>query len=173
MTLFVSEALRNGLLQGSSVKEQLDNGFLYIYAGTVPADADAALDMTVTTGVHTQLVKVAADAVPVDAGVTGLQFAAAASAGAIAKLASQTWAGVVHFIGKDQAQAGVGPLTATFFRFCSAADNGQGIGGASTPRIQGTIGTSGTDLIVSSVSLSDNGTNTFGISSAEARQPAS
>jgi hypothetical protein len=45
------------------------------------------------------------------------------------------------------------------------------VGTTSTPRIQGTINTAGADLNVTSVSLSDNGTNTFGIASAEARQP--
>lgn len=165
----ISVALRNALLQGSSVKEELDNGFLYIFAGTVPTDADAALDMVAT---HTLLAKIAADAVPADAGVVGLTFAASAADGAIAKNSGETWAGKVHFVGKDAGSAGVSPLTATFFRFCDAADNGQGAGGAATPRIQGTVGTSGADLILTSVSLSDNGTNTVGIAAGEVRQPA-
>lgn len=172
MSVNISVALRNGILHGSSVKEQLDNGFIYYYAGPVPATADTALDVTVTTGLHTQLAKIAADAVPVDAGVTGLQFAATASNGAIAKSGSQTWAGKVHFIGKDEAQAGVGPLTATFYRFCSAADNGQAVGDAAKPRIQGTIGVSGADINLTSVSLSDNGSNTVGLATYEVRQPA-
>ena len=70
MTIKASVALRNGLLQGSSVKEQLDGGFIYIYAGAEPADADTALDMVST---HTQLAKIAADAVPALAGAYGLE----------------------------------------------------------------------------------------------------
>lgn len=168
--IYASVALRNGMLQGSSVKEQLDSGFLYIYAGTVPTDADAALDMV---GTHTQLAKIAADAVPVDAGVTGLTFAATASNGALAKNAAETWASIINFVGKDSAQAGVGPLTATFFRFCKATDNGQAAGDTTTPRIQGSVGTSGADLNLTSTALSDNGTNTVGIATFEVRQAAS
>lgn len=169
MTLKASIALANGLLQGSSLKEQLDNGFIFIFAGAVPADADAALDMV---GTHTLLAKIAADAVPADAGVTGLQFAAAASNRAIPKLGSQTWAGKVHFVGKDAAQAGVGPLTATFYRFCAAADDGQGAGTGSTPRLQGTVATSGGDINLTNVALEDNGSNTVGLSAYEVRMDA-
>lgn len=166
MTLKVSNALVAGLLQGSSLKEQLDGGFLYFFAGPVPADADAALDMV---GSHTQLAKLAADAVPADNGVTGLTFAAAASNRAITKASAETWAAKVHFDGKDAAQAGVGPLTASFYRFCSAADNGRGAGGGATPRLQGTIATSGGDINLTNVALEDNGSNTTGLSAYEVR----
>jgi hypothetical protein len=169
MTIKVSTALRNGLLQGSSVKEQLDGGFIYFYAGAEPATADTALDMV---GTHTQLAKIAADAVPVDSGVTGLNFAATASGGAIAKAAAETWAGKVNFVGKDAAQAGVSPLTPVFFRHCKAADNGQAIGDTTTPRIQGTLGTTGTDAILATATLSDNGSNVTGLATYEVRQPA-
>lgn len=164
----ISVALANGLLQGSSVKEQLDGGFIYIYAGPVPANADDALDMV---GQHTQLAKLAADAVPVDSGVTGLTFAASAAGGSIVKNATETWAGKVNFVGKDAASAGVSPLVATFFRHCAAADNGQSVGSGSTPRIQGTCGVQGADANLASVSLSDNGTNTTGLASYEVRLP--
>lgn len=169
MTLKASLALANGLLQGSSLKEQLDNGFIYIFAGAVPADADAALDMVNT---HTLLAKIAADDPAVDAGATGLTFAAAASNRAITKSGTQTWAAKVHFVGKDAAQAGVGPLTASFYRFCSAADNGQAAGTTSTPRLQGTVATSGGDINLTSVALEDNGTNTVGLSAYEVRMDA-
>lgn len=167
--LYASVALRNGLLQGSSVKEQLDDGFIYLFSGPVPADADAALDMV---NDHTLLAKIAADEPAVDAGVTGLKFAASATNGALPKDSTQTWAAVVHFVGKDAAQAGVGPLTATFFRFCSAADNGQAAGTTSTPRLQGAVGTAGAELNLTSTSLSDNGSNTVGAASFEVRQAA-
>lgn len=177
MTLKISDALANDLLDGSSLKSQLDGGFISIYAGPVPDTADEALDTTVTTGTHTLLVKIASDAVAVDDGATGLTFAAAAASRAIVKTASETWQGRVHFLGKDQAQAGVGPLTATFYRFHKAADTtgefgGSAAGGASTPRIQGTVGTSGADLNLTSVSLSDNASNTVGISTYEVRVDA-
>jgi hypothetical protein len=169
MTIKLSDALANALLKGGTIDAELTGGFIYIFAGPVPANADAALDMTVSTGLHTQLVKIAADAVPVDSGVTGLQFAAAAASRALSKLASQTWAGKINFVGKDQGSAGVSPLTATFYRFCAAADNGQGAGTGSTPRIQGTVDVAGADLNLTSVSLSDNGANVQGISAYEIR----
>lgn len=169
MATSISLALRNAVLQGSSVKEQLDGGFIYVYAGTVPATADTALDMAT---VHTQLVKITSDAVPVDNGSTGLNWESAAVNGALPKETTETWAGKINFVGKDAAQAGVAPLTATFFRICAAADNGQAAGGGSTPRIQGTINTAGAELNVTSTALSDNGTNTFGIAAGEVRLPA-
>lgn len=169
MTLKVSLALANAILQGSSVKEQLDSGFLYIFAGPEPATADTALDMV---GAHTQLAKIAADAVPADAGVVGLTFAATAVNRAIAKNGAQTWAAKVHFDGKDAAQAGVGPLTAVFYRFGGVGDNTRGAGTTGTPRLQGTVAVSGGDINLTSVSLDDNGANTVGLSSYEVRVPA-
>lgn len=174
MAIKISNALAEDMLDGSPLDDQLNAGFISIYAGTVPATADAALDTTVTTGVHTLLCKIASDAVPVDDGATGLNFTAVAASRAIVKAAAEAWAGKVHFLGKDQAQAGVGPLTATFYRFHKAADTtgefgASAIGTASTPRIQGTVGVSGADLNLTSVALSDNGTNTVGIASYEVR----
>lgn len=171
MTVHVSVALRNALLQGSSVKEELDGGFLYLFSGTVPATADTALDMVT---VHTQLAKIAADDPPVAAGVTGLTFEAAAVNGALPKETTETWAAVIDFVGADAADAGVSPLTASFFRFCGPGDNGQAAGDASTtPRIQGSLATAGGDINLVSTSLDDNGTNTVGVSVFEVRQPAS
>lgn len=177
MALKISDALANDLLDGASLKSQLDGGFISIYAGTVPATADTALDTTVTTGVHTLLAKIASDAVPVDDGATGLTFEAVAANRAIVKTASETWAAKVHFLGKDEGQAGVGPLTATFYRFHKAADTtgefgGSAAGDSAKPRIQGTVATAGGDINLTSVSLSDNGTNTVGLSTYEVRVDA-
>lgn len=166
MTISISDALANAILQGSSLKEELDGGFIYIYAGTVPTNADAALNVATT---HTLLVKIAADAVPADAGVVGLTFEALAASRAIVKETTETWVGKVHFVGFSAASAGVSPLTATFYRFCDAADTPTAAGSASTPRIQGTVGTAGADMNLTSVSLSDNGANTVGLSVYEVR----
>lgn len=166
MTVKVSLALANALLGSGSVKTQLDAGFIYIFAGAEPADADTVLDMVST---HTLLAKITADAVPVDAGSTGLTFAASATNRAIAKNTGQTWAARVHFTGKDAALAGVSPLIATFYRFCKTADNGQVIGTTTTPRIQGTVGVSGGDINLTSVDLFDNNANTIGLSAYEVR----
>lgn len=275
MTLKVSVALRNGLLQGTSVKEMLDAGFIYLFAGAEPVDADTALDMT---NVHTQLLKIAADGTAADDGTVGLLFAATAASGAIAKSGAQTWAGRINFVGFDAATS---PKTATFYRFTSGPntagipapvqsasstattggtlaaatyyyvitgttaagetlssneisqvttgatstvtvnwtavtgatgyriyrgtsaggesvyyavgavatyvdtnaastggtppvrDNGQAIGGATTPRVQGSVAQSGGDINLTSVSLTDNNANTSGLSTYELRMPAS
>jgi hypothetical protein len=164
-----SDALANGVLQGSSIKEQLDNGFIYFFSGTEPATADIALDMSST---HTQLVKVAADTVPVANGIVGLQFASAAVNRALPKATAQNWSGVIAFDGAQSAQAGVSPLTATFFRFCTASDNGRGAGTSSTPRLQGTLAVAGGDANLTSTSLSANGTNTTGLANYEIRMAA-
>lgn len=169
MAVFFSDALANNMLKGGTLDNQLAGGFIYFFAGPVPANADTALDLTVTTGLHTQLAKIAADAVPVDAGVTGLTFAATSGTRALAKNSAQTWASIINFVGKDQAQAGVGPLTATFFRFTNATDTGRVIGTTTTPRVQGSIATSGGDINLTSVSLSDNNINTVGLATFEVR----
>lgn len=168
MTIKISDGLANSMLQGSNVKARLDTGFIYFYAGAEPATADTVLDMV---GVHTQLAKIASDAVPVDAGVSGLTFAAAAAARALAKNGGETWASKINFVGKDAAQAGVSALTAVFYRFCAAGDNGQAAGTGSTYRVQGSIGVSGADINLSSTALFDNGTNTVGLSTYELRIP--
>lgn len=166
MTIKISNGLANSMLEGSSAKERLDNGFLYLFAGAEPATADTALDMV---GTHTLLAKIAADAVPVDAGVSGLTFAAAAVSRALAKNSGQTWAAKVHFSGKDAAQAGVSALNAAFYRFCAAGDNGQTTGTGTSYRVQGSVGVVGADINLSSVALFDNGTNTVGLSTYELR----
>jgi hypothetical protein len=171
MSIKTSLALANALLKGGTINDKLAGGFIYIYAGTEPASADDVLDLTPTTGTHTQLAKIAADSPPVDSGVTGLTFAASASARALAKNGAETWASKVNFVGKDQASAGVSPLTATFFRFVNSADNGHVVGDATTFRLQGSVGTSGTDMVLASVALSDNGSNTVGLATAEVREP--
>ena len=166
MTIKISDGLANSLLAGGTVKTRLDAGFIYFFAGAEPATADTVLDMV---GVHTQLAKIAADAVPVDAGATGLTFAAAAASRALAKNAAETWASKVHFVGKDAAQAGVSALTAVFYRFCAAGDSGQAAGTGTTYRVQGTIGLSGADINLGNVALYDNGSNTVGLSAYELR----
>lgn len=162
----ISQALANALLKGGTIDGKLGSGFIYIFAGAEPANADAALNMATT---HTQLVKVTADVVAVDAGATGLTFDSAAASGALPKNPAETWHGKINFDGKDAASAGVSPLTAIFYRFCNAADTGRGAGDGTTFRIQGTVKVSGGDINLSSVSLSDNGSNTQGLAAYEVR----
>jgi|GEM_PF-1132157 len=136
-----STGLRNALNNNDGLAHQLTgvaagasagtgSGFLYLFAGAVPAGPDAALDMS---SVHTLLGKVSSNA----GGSTGVALAASAS-GVIQKNATETWStGAMTFSG---ASSGSSTLTATFYRFCEGSDNGQG-SSTTLPRMQGTIGT--------------------------------
>lgn len=135
----------------TATKTALDGGKLYLFAGNVPADADVALDMAAT---HTQLAVITED----DSG-SGLTFDAAV-AGTLPKAASENWEGLIDFDGHE---SGSTTLTATFFRFCPAGDDGRDAGGT-TARIQGTIGgpSSAADLKLTTTALTRNGSNTTG-----------
>lgn len=114
-----STGLRTGMLNATGAKAALNSGFLKIYSGTVPADADAAL------GGATLLCTVSNASTG-----TGVTFDAPA-AGVLSKAAAETWSGVNAATG-----------TGTFFRFVAAADDGTL--STSAPRVQGTISAAGT-----------------------------
>jgi len=135
----------------AAIKAELDGGRLYLFAGPVPATAEEALDMGAD---HTQLVEMTESG----DGTTGLTFEAPSGSG-MTKAAAETWEGLIAF---DGAESGPGTLNATFYRFCSAGDNGRGA--ATDPRIQGTIGGPEADMPMDSTALTDNGTNTLGAS---------
>lgn len=132
MTIKSSTGLRNYMLGAAASKGSFRDVFsgttaeIRIYGGTVPADADAAAGSS-------PLVVIQKDhADPIN-------FADAAN-GVIQK-ASETWDGVIDTTGSP-----------TFYRLALAADTD----GASTTdkRIQGTVGTTGTeDLVLSSGTL--------------------
>lgn len=126
MSYKVSNELADAIL--AAAKAQLDGGFLYLYAGAVPGAPSDALDMTTA---HTEVAKVALN------GSAGLVFDAP-SAAAMSKPTAAQWTAVAAFSGAGSA---LPELTATFFRFCKAADNGRGAGTSS--RLQGTIGVPG------------------------------
>jgi len=162
----ISDALANKLLEAFSLKELLDGGFISVYGGTVPATADTALNLAVGTGVHTRLVQITA---PAGAGLTLLSPAAGR---AITKT-SAVWSGINTFVGKI---TGAGTENATFFRWHPAADvdggaGGSGVGGSTDYRIQGLVSTSGADLNLTSISITDNGSATTGVSVFEIRVP--
>lgn len=138
MAIKLSTGLRDGLLDTNDFKTALDGGFLYIYDGTPPADADAA-----NSG-NTLLCTISVDGL----GVTGLGFGTASS-GVLSKDAAETWQGTNAATG-----------TASFFRW---TESGGTPAAASTTeqRIQGTIGVAGADLNLSSVSLTISATQTI------------
>lgn len=130
-------------------KNALDGGLIYLFAGSVPADANAALDMAAT---HTQvaILSLGGD------GSTGLTFDSPTD-GALIKPAVADWSGLVAF---DGAQNGETTLTPTFFRFCATGDNGRSAG--TGPRLQGTVGgpSSAANMKLLTSTLTANGSNT-------------
>lgn len=129
MDLKISTGLANAQVASSSLKAALAGAHLYIYAGTMPASADAALpgdavllcDVAGPTGVALNW-----DATPVN--------------GALMKDSTQVWSGV-----------NVATGTATFFRIALPSDTGTA--SSTAIRVQGDVATAGAALNLSSVSL--------------------
>lgn len=135
MAFKYSTGFKNAILDTGSVKGTFDGGSITVYAGTVPADADAA-----HSG-NTALVTFTVAS-------TGLLLASSASGGSISKSSSQTWSGT----------AGA-TSTATFFRYTQSGDTGAS--SSTAKRIQGTVGTAGADMNLSSVSINSGTTYTL------------
>lgn len=134
MGMKFSTGLKNNVLDTGSLKSQLDNGELRIYAGsTIPATADAALP-----GNETLL----ATYTDTGAGSFNLTFEASASNGTLSKTAAQTWQGDA-----------VATDTATWFRYVKTGDTGT----LSTTevRLQGTVGGAGADIYLASTSFTN------------------
>ena len=140
MSLKLTAALANAMGNTGGIKELLDGGNLYFFAGPIPATADAALDMVTD---HTEVAKFTVS----NDGVTGLTFGAPV-ARVVSKTSSEAWQAETAFDGAEDAEA---TLVITFYRFCPAGDNGRGAADGTTGyRIQGTIGDllSGADLVM-------------------------
>lgn len=137
MSFNFSVGTRNGKL--AAIKAALDGGFLYIYAGPLPTNAEDALSG------QTLLCKITES----DDGSTGLTFAAPA-AGAMTKTIAEDWNAVITASG-----------TASYYRFCDASDTPANAS-ATKQRLQGTLGVSGADLNLETVNLIANGTNKVG-----------
>lgn len=160
MAVSYSTATKNGVLNGTGIKEQLDAGFLYIFSGTVPATADDALNMATT---HTLLVKIS-----LSAGATGLTWASP-SGGSLNKNSGETWSGTASFSGVN---SGTSPQAPTFFRFCTASDNGQGAANTTTGyRIQGsvTVAGGGGDLQLGASTITNGALQTIGSATVTVR----
>lgn len=133
-----------------AVKSNMDDSFVFIFAGAVPSGPEVALNMGTT---HTQIAKLSVDGDD----TTGVTFEVAADY-VLSKTAAEDWVGLVAF---DGFVAGPGTLTPTFFRVCKDGDDGRGA--ASDMRLQGTVGgpASSADMkLGGGDTLTDNGTNT-------------
>jgi hypothetical protein len=122
MSLQASTGLRNAMLSGVGLKDALDGGKILVYAGTKPASADAAI------GAAVLLVTITIGGVG-----TGINFDTAAAGGAINKAPLETWKGT-----------NVADGAAVFYRHVAAGDDGTL--SASAMRLQGNVGSSGSDL---------------------------
>lgn len=128
-----STGLRTGMLNGEGLKEQLDGGRIRIFSvassSEIPTTADGA-----ESGTPLMELTAGGD------GVTGLTFEPPAG-GAISKAADEVW------MTSSIDDAG----TCAYFRFVGSAD----AGGDSTtePRIQGTCGIAGTDMVLTNLNV--------------------
>lgn len=129
MAFKFSTGFRNGALVTGSVSTLLTGGFIDIYSGAVPADADASVGSAV-------LLTTISD----NAGVGGLSFEPTASGGVLSKLGSQTWKGLINADG-----------TASFFRYRLTGDTGAL--STTAVRVQGTVGLAGYDMNLNPVVL--------------------
>ncbi len=127
MSLKLSTGMRNGMLDANPVKTLLDASRLKIYSGSPPADADAAEG--------TLLVSIGSDNAD-----THCHFLASAVAGVLSKN-TDVWSAAATSTG-----------TATHFRLVVGATD-DGTLSTTQIRMQGTIGTSGADLNMSTVAI--------------------
>lgn len=127
MTVKTSTGLRNAMLDTASFRAAMASFTLKIYSGTEPATADAALSG------NTLLVEIK------NAGGV-LSFEAAAVNGVLDKAAAETWSGVIAASG-----------TAAFYRLVLSGDT-EALS-TTDKRVQGSVGTIGADLNLSSVAL--------------------
>ena len=129
MALKTSTALRNAMLVTGSLKNQLDGGFIKIYNGTPPVDADTSLGSAVLLCTITKN----------GDGVTGLTINTTATGGSVSK-ANEVWSG-------NNVAGGL----ATFWRFVKTGDTGTTT--TTEVRLQGLAATSGSELVMTNVTL--------------------
>jgi hypothetical protein len=136
MAIKTSTGLRNKILDTSAFRTFMNLGFIKIYTGSQPADADAAVTGTLLCTISNNSTG------------TGLTMAASATSGTIVKAAAEVWSGTNAATG-----------TAGYYRHVAAGDDGTS--STTQARIQGSIGTSGADMNLSSVSLTNGATQTI------------
>lgn len=135
MTMKISTGARNKLMDTGSMRSVFAAGFIKIYSGTPPADADAAVTGTLLVTIS------------ISSGGTGINFDTSAASGVLSKAPAETWSGVCA--------AG----TAGYFRHVAAGDTG--VSSTTEARMQGGVATLGSDLNLSSVTLVGGATQTI------------
>lgn len=137
MSASYSSALRAAMMATGSFKSQMDGSFIDVYAGAIPANADAAI------GGATLLLTIS-----VASGATGITFDTSAPGGVLAKNTSEVWSGVVSTAG-----------TASFFRLRKTGDTGAS--STTSLRLQGSVGVAGADMNLTSNVLANGATQTL------------
>lgn len=132
-----STGLRTKMLDTGSLKASLALAVLRIYSGAEPATADAAVTGTLLSEIT------------VGGAGTGLSLGPTATAGVITK-ASETWS--------DTNNNASG--TAGYFRLVVLASD-DGTLSTTQARVQGSVGTAGADLNLSSTSITAGGSQTI------------
>lgn len=130
MAIRLSTGLINQLMDTDAFRDIFALGFIDIYTGTQPANADLG-----ATG--TLLCTLTSDG----DGVTGLSWAATATDGALSKSGAETWQGTVVSTG-----------TAGWFRLRAAGDAGTSLS-TTAPRYDGAVSTSGAEMNLGTVNL--------------------
>jgi hypothetical protein len=134
--------LANALLGTGSLQSLINNSFIYIYAGNVPAAGDAAPD-----GTAVLLAKISAN----NGGTTGITWNGPIASGVLQKTSAETWSGPVTTTG-----------VAAWFRICVGTDTGSGAAVAGNYRVQGTVGTTiASDMVVASTNFVSSNTETL------------
>ena len=133
MTIMESTGLRNKTLDTGSMRSVLNLGFVRIYAGTIPATADASI------GSATLLCTLSESGTG-----TGLTLAAAAVDGVIFKEPTETWSGT-----------NVAGGVATFYRHVAVGDTGAS--STTQARIQGNVAAAGSDMNLTAGTTLTNG----------------
>lgn len=140
MALNVSTGMRNQLLITNPLTTVLNLGFIKIYDGVPPGDADAALG---SAGTNNLLVTIS-----VASGGTGLTFSATAVSGALAKNSAETWSGLIGATG-----------TATFYRHTAVGDTGAS--STTEARLQGDIDVANAEMNLANTTLTSSNTQTI------------
>jgi hypothetical protein len=137
MALSLSTGLRNGLLDLSPLNTLLAQGEIRIFSGSAPATADDTETGTLLVTINT---------------LTGsgfdLSFKDTAASGVLSKQ-TNTWDGVAVDTG-----------TAGYFRYCASTGD-SGTTSTTLVRIQGGVATSGSELNMSSTSITAAATTTI------------
>ena len=129
--------------KGGSLRDIFQNGVIELYTGTQPTDADSA-----TTGTLLGTFTLSSGSFSAGTETNGLEFGEASS-GELEKASTETWS-----------MSAVATGTAGWFRLKGNATDAGGVSTA-LPRIDGSVGTSGSDLNMSSTSITSGNTYTI------------